>query len=1112
MRIITNNAVRRCVSIAMTIAIIASFCMLSTVFSNTAEAAGTTISDAPEVNNITVKNNAKGTSDTIYVCGLCPKDVVKVYTAQTAGKLLGSITVSTSGSDATVSVSQVGTAAGSVFVSVTSTGCTESSRTEAEYAAEPISDAPIAGNITITNNAKGTSDTVFVCGLSAGDIVKVYNAATSGKLLGSKTVSTSGSDATVTLSQLGTAAGSVYVSVTSTGCLESGRTEANYDAEPGTDAPVTDNITVTNNATGTADTVYVCGLNVKDVVKVYNAQTDGKLLGSKAVATSCSDATVSIAQLGVNAGSVYVSVTSSGCTESARTMVTFLAEATSDSLDANQITVANNPKGTADTVCVTGVAAKDTIRVYNAETNGKLLGSATVATAGTSATVSISQLGVDSGTVYVSVKSYGYLESSRTEADYVAELASDAPEASDITVTNNAKGTADTVHVQKLMAGDTVKVYCSLTGSTVLGTAVATGTDATVSITQLGTIAGTIYVTVTSKAMSESSRVEADYDAEPSSNTPSTDNIIVTNNPTGTADTVYVSGLNAGDVVKIYNKSSSGAVLGTATVGASASTVTISITQLGTSAGSVYISVTVTGKTESSRIEADYKAEGVSTVPVLSNIAVTNNASGTADTVYVSGLKENDVVNIYRTAKKGTALGTATVLSGATSVAVTITQLGTAAGSVFVAVTNSGSIESSCVEAAYAAEASTTAPSSSSITVTNNVTGTADNVYVTGLVSGDIVKVYSKSSQGTVLGSATAATSASTVTIPITQLGTGSGSVYVSVTSTGKAESSLTEADYIAEVISKAPAEGNITITNNASGTSDTVYVSGLASGDIVNVYKSSIKGTALGTATAANGVTYAAVSITQLGTAAGSVYVTVTDPDCLESSCTMASYEAEAQTIELKASAVSVTNNYQASDVVTVAGLTYGDIINVYDAATGGTLLGTDTVSTYSSTATITIKQLGTTAGSIYVSKTEIGNTESTRTEVAYEAEPKSIAPSIGNVTITQQCQCIGYNSGYRTSGGGCCNRLQDGGRVQYLGNRYCCSFELRCNYYSSSARNRIRKCLCFRNQHQCSRKFKNSYNLYCRNTLNCTFGKLCHSCKQLQYCEHHHCYRPCE
>ncbi len=1001
LRIITKDAVRRCISIVMTIAVISSFCMLSTVFSNTAEAAGTTMSEAPDANCITVTNHAKGTSDTIFVWGLSPKDIVKVYSAVTGGKFLGSKTVSSSGGDATVMITQLGTGAGSVYVSVTSSGYTESSRTEADYSAEPESDAPAAANITVTNNAKGTADTIYVCGLSPKDIVKVYNLETAGKLLGSKTVSSYGSDATVSVSQLGTSAGSVYVSVTSSGYLESSRTEAAYTEEPGSDALDADNITVTNNAAGTSDTVYVSGLSAKDIVKVYNAQTDGKLLGSKTVASTGSDATISITQLGSGAGSVYISVTHSGCTESGRTKAAYQAEGTTETLDAKQITITNNPKGTVDTICVSGVAAKDIIKVYNSETDGKLLGSATVAAGGTSATVSIPQLGIENGTVYISVKSYGYLESSRTGADYDAELASVAPESSDITVTNNAKGTDDTIRVQNLISGDTVKVYSTLTGSAVLGTAVSTGTDVTVSVTQLGTAAGSVYVSVTSKVMGESSRVEADYDDEASSNAPSAGNIIVTNNPSGSSDTVYVSGLNASDVVKIYDKSSSGTVLGTATVAALASTVTISIAQLGASAGSVYISVTATGKTESGRTKIDYTAEAASTAPVASNITVTNYAPATADTVFVAGLKENDVVNVYRTAKKGTVLGTSTVVSGATTATVTISQLGTAAGSVFVTVTSIGATESSCTEAAYIAEASTTAPSSSNITVTNNVKGTDDKVYVSGLVSGDIVKVYDKSSQGTVLGSATVGTSENTVTISIAQLGTGAGSVYVSITGTGKAESSLTKADYISEAVSKAPVEGNITVTNNASGTADTVYVSGLASGDVVNVYKSSSKGTALGTATVADGVTYAAVSITQMGTAAGNVYITVTGKDCLESDCTVASYTAEAKTTELNSSAVSVTNNYQASDVVTVTGLTYGDIINVYDAATSGSLLGTDTVSTYSSTATITIKQLGTIAGNIYISKTQTGKTESTRTAVTYDAEPKSIAPSVGNVTI---------------------------------------------------------------------------------------------------------------
>ncbi len=978
-------------------------------------------SAAPDPGSITVKNNAAGSSDTVYIYGLAPKDVVRIYNA--SGKQLAQGTVSSSSSEITIKISQLGTVAGSILVSVTSSGCTESAKTSVDYGAEPESEAIPADSVTVTNNAKGTYDSIYIYGLTPKDIVKVYNA--SGKLLTRKTVAASDSEITIKISQLGSAAGVIYLTVTNSGCNESAKTEVSFDAEPQSDAPPADCITVTNNAVGTADTVYVTGLSPKDTVKVYNAASNGKLLGKKTVASTGSDVTISISQLGSAAGSVFVSVTGSGYIESARTEVSYSAEKTASAPELSLINITNNPKGTADTICVSGLDENDQIKVYNAASGGTLLGKATASASTLEATVKVSQLGSSAGTVYVSRKGSGTLESSRVAVSYSAEITSASPSSYNITVTNNPQGTADTVTVRNVYSGDVVKVYNSASGGSLLGKVTATGSEATVSISQLGTSSGSVFISVTSSSMNESPRVEAVYEAESGSTAPSTSSILVTNNPSGTDDTVYVSGLTKDDVVRVYN--SSGTVLGKAT--ATGTTLTISITQLGTTTGSVFVTVTSTGKAESARTEVEYDAEASSAAPDAGNITVTNNAAGTADTVYVTGLLEGDVVSVYSSSKKGTALGTATVAPGTAYATVSITQLGTAAGKVYVTVTSEKSTESGCTEVSYSAEGSSDALSLSKIVIVNNVSGKSDSVSVSGLSENDVVKVYNKAVQGDLLGTATSDASG-TVTISVQQLGTASGSVFLTVTSKGKTESAVTEAPYAAEAASSAPLADNIKVTNNASGTADTVYVSGLASGDTVNVYRTAAKTATLGSASVEGGATYATVSIAQLGSTAGEIYVSVTSTDSLESALTKVSYSAEAQTNALSESAVSVTNNYKSSDTIVVSGLTYGDVIKVYDKAAGGSLLGTVTVSSTASTASITVEQLGTASGKVYVTKTSKNLQESEVTEVSYDAEPVSTAPEAGNVTIenyagaSDTITLIGLNAGdivtvYKTATG---------------------------------------------------------------------------------------------
>ncbi|MFC6232579.1 beta strand repeat-containing protein [Paenibacillus allorhizosphaerae] len=139
---------------------------------------------------------------------------------------------------------------GTYRVTVSKTGHPTESKNDIQVTAGQIttvnfgilrSAAPLPANITVVNNVAGTPDTITVKGLTAGDVIKVYNMETGGNLLTTSNPVINGqSSVTASVYQLGTAAGYVYVSVTSTGKTESIRTAAAYGAEPAdTVAPVT---------------------------------------------------------------------------------------------------------------------------------------------------------------------------------------------------------------------------------------------------------------------------------------------------------------------------------------------------------------------------------------------------------------------------------------------------------------------------------------------------------------------------------------------------------------------------------------------------------------------------------------------------------------------------------------------------------------------------------------------------------------------------------------------------------------------------------------------------------------------------------------------------------
>ncbi|EGD47346.1 hypothetical protein Cpap_1929 [Ruminiclostridium papyrosolvens DSM 2782] len=761
-------------------------------FSTTNVALADGISPKPDVANITVTNNA-GMADTVKVTSLAVGDVVRVYSPTTQ---IGTATVMTGKSEAIVSIPQIGTDSGVIYVSVTNISSLESDKVEKAYIAEATSTDPVADNITVTNNVTGKSDTAKVTGLEAGDVIKVYEDDTVTTTLGTATVAATATEATVTIRQLGVEEGKVYVTVTSPGKKESTRVEKAYDAEEVTEALKADAVTVTNNA-GKADTVAVTGLTAGDIVKVYKDGTATTAAGTATVGTGKTEALVSITQLGTEAGKVYVTLTSAGKLESTRTEVAYTEEATSTAPVADNITVTNNVTGKSDTVKVTGLEAGDVVKVYKDDTVTATLGTATVAATATEATVTIRQLGVEEGKVYVTVTSPGKKESTRVEKAYDAEEVTEALKADAVTVTNNA-GKADTVAVTGLTAGDIVKVYKDGTATTAAGTAtVGTGkTEALVSITQLGTEAGKVYVTVTSAGKLESTRTEVAYTEEATSTAPVADNITATNNVTGKSDTVKVTGLEAGDVVKVYKDDTVTATLGTATVAATATEATVTIRQLGVEEGKVYVTVTSSGKKESTRVEKAYDAEEVTEALKADAITVTNNA-GKSDTVAVTGLTAGDIVKVYKDETATTAAGTATVATGKTEALVSITQLGTEAGKVYVTVTSAGKLESTRTEVAYAAEEVTADPNADKVLAINN-TGN-DLVLVYGLTAGDVVTIYDAAEAGKAIGTSTVAAAQSQVVITISQLGQAGGTFYFTVTNSGKRESKRIAVTFTAE-------------------------------------------------------------------------------------------------------------------------------------------------------------------------------------------------------------------------------------------------------------------------------------------------------------------------
>ncbi|MCD1261854.1 hypothetical protein B5M42_023955, partial [Paenibacillus athensensis] len=197
--------------------------------------------------------------------------------------------------------------------------------------------------------------------------------------------------------------------------------------------------------------------------------------------------------------------------------------------------------------------------------------------------------------------------------------------ASNVTLTNNLAPTADTVKVTGLAVSDVVKVYAS-NGTSLLGTGtVAAGkTELSLSISQLGMNAGMVKISVTSKGKPESDKLEVSFDMEPQTDAPTGSNVTYTNN-LGIPDTVKVTSLVAGDIVKVYKHGDLKTLLGTGTVAAGKTDVTISLKDTGATAGSVDLTVTTKNKRESQVYEAAYEATPQTAKLKAEAVVATNN-------------------------------------------------------------------------------------------------------------------------------------------------------------------------------------------------------------------------------------------------------------------------------------------------------------------------------------------------------------------------------------------------------------------------------------------------------------------------------------------------------
>jgi Peptidase M30. len=154
--------------------------------------------------------------------------------------------------------------------------------------------------------------------------------------------------------------------------------------------------------------------------------------------------------------------------------------------------------------------------------------------------------------------------------------------------------------------------------------------------------------------------------------------VSIVNHRSGQTDTIHVTGLQSGDVIRLYDTHWHFMK----TQKASGRTMTIFVHQLGTLEGRVYLSVTDPGQGESYWTRVLFKGESSSLLR-SSQIRIYN-YKYQYDQIRIYGIKKGDYIKVYNSRKKLIAHK----LSGGYSTILYIKQLGTGAGHVSITITH----------------------------------------------------------------------------------------------------------------------------------------------------------------------------------------------------------------------------------------------------------------------------------------------------------------------------------------------------------------------------------------------------------------------------------------
>lgn len=159
---------------------------------------------------VTIINN-KGKKDQIKIKGINKKDKIKIYSSSKNGKQLAS--QASNSTSITISINQLGTKSGKIYITNTRTGMSESGRIGVSFKGEPSN--PLKQSQVKTALSSNQTTKITISGVLKGDKIKVYSSPNAKKYDKQFTASSSNVIFEVQKKE------KIYLSITHSGMLES---------------------------------------------------------------------------------------------------------------------------------------------------------------------------------------------------------------------------------------------------------------------------------------------------------------------------------------------------------------------------------------------------------------------------------------------------------------------------------------------------------------------------------------------------------------------------------------------------------------------------------------------------------------------------------------------------------------------------------------------------------------------------------------------------------------------------------------------------------------------------------------------------------------------------